>query len=74
MTTRDTTAQTRAERFFEDCARNNLRPTDGRLVGWLWFSCPAHLRAAVRPLIEADPRLVRGQTPAQALREEAERQ
>ena len=51
------TTQTLAERFFEDCAMNNLRPRNEELIAWLWFTCPANLRHEVRFLIEADPRL-----------------
>jgi len=59
------------ERFFTDCAHERLCPTDGRLAGWLFFSCPAHLRPEVREAIENDPRLTRGQSQADALAEES---
>jgi len=42
-----------AKRYFIDLSANSREDTDENLRAWLWFSCPADLRDAVRERILA---------------------
>jgi len=41
-----------AEQYFIDLERDNRQDTRENLRGWLWFTCPAHLRTEVAEAIE----------------------
>jgi hypothetical protein len=45
-----------ATQFFSDAAREEGEINEENLRGWLWFTCPANMRAAVERAIRADER------------------
>ncbi len=50
-----------ANQFYADLEREDQPCTEQNLRAWLWFTCPAHMRSAVEPLIRTDERWQSGQ-------------
>lgn len=42
--------------YFQDCINESQSVGTESLSGWLWFTCPAHLRTPVREAITTDRR------------------
>lgn len=49
-----------SDQFFRDCAADGRKPNRENLAGWLWFTCPAQLRAETERTIVIDPRFQDG--------------
>lgn len=54
--------------FFVDCETGSREPSEENLRAWLWFVCPAHMRAEVEPAIRADARIISARTKTIRLR------